>query len=318
MSPAGQPKRKKTDKRTPLKVDNEDEDDIGGSENKTEEAPAEAAAAIATAGPPAKKKPPPRRGSGETAKAAGGGAFVEFKPRAPSSLVVVGGDGTVRGSKGQTQSLEELNEMAAALIRDGDVDAATKQKQMGVIYSRRKRVRQKIRVETLQAQKEDLLLRNRALAIENERLEYMIRESMGRAAVAAERHRQYYPYGGVEYPEGGKASGGGPGPHQGYAGYYGGGMPGHSMGRPAPPPPPRPYPMMMRGPPVPPGAGFFGSPPPGPGGYHGGMSPEFMSFGPPPPHHHRGYIGGWEGAGAPPPTGQHQQQQELPSSSSPA
>lgn len=90
-------------------------------------------------------------------------------------------------SKTPKLSLEQLNSMAEALSKE-EITAEEKQRQMGVIYSRRKRVRQKMRVDVLQHQKNELSVRNQRLRLDNDRLESTLREAVARVA-GVEQHR---------------------------------------------------------------------------------------------------------------------------------
>lgn len=184
-------------------------------------------------------------------------------PRRDSGTSSGGGTGGGGGGRPPALlSLEELNRTAAS-VRSSGLSAEEVQREMGIIYSRRKRVRQKMRQESLEEKKQGLLQENVRLKSDNATLEAALRKAFSDVAAFERRFASAH------------ASYGGGGPGGGPPGWAGGVGPG---GGPAGGGDPHRMPHNMGPHPPPHGMGYM--PPPM---YYGGPSP--MGFyGPPHPH----------------------------------
>lgn len=108
------------------------------------------------------------------------------KAEAAASAAAVAADVAKRGPR-LTQSLEELNASAESVRSQKDLSAEEVQREMGVIYSRRKRVRQKLRVESLELKKHTLTQDNLRLRRENAELEGALRGAVSDVATYERR-----------------------------------------------------------------------------------------------------------------------------------
>jgi hypothetical protein len=86
--------------------------------------------------------------------------------------------------KRNTRSLEQLQDIAESLRRKEDLSLDEKTRKMSIIYSRRKRIKHKMRLRDLETQHAALAAENKRVRRENGELEAMIERSLAFAAVS--------------------------------------------------------------------------------------------------------------------------------------
>ena len=85
--------------------------------------------------------------------------------------------------KKSPQALEHLRRTAEKVHQKKNLSIVEKHRQMSIIYSRRKRIKQKMRLEGLEEQRHELSLANERVRQENDRLELILKQAKTTAAL---------------------------------------------------------------------------------------------------------------------------------------